>query len=50
MFGLGITEIIALLVLGGIVLFFGKGKVKEWLSLGKELKQEANEVKTTSKA
>jgi hypothetical protein len=46
MFGLGITEIVALIVIGGIVFFFGKPKIKEWLSLGKELKQEANEIKT----
>jgi len=40
-FGIGVMEITALLVIGGIVFFFGKNKVKEWLSLGKELKETA---------
>jgi hypothetical protein len=47
MFGLGVTEIIVLLALGAVVFFFGKPKIKEWLSLGKELKADAQEIKTT---
>lgn len=48
-FGIGAPEIIALLIIGGIVFFFGKNKVKEWLSLGKEVKQSVtNETKTTA--
>ena len=48
MFGIGTPEIIFLVVIGAIVLFFGKGKVKEWLSIGKEIKAEANETKIES--
>lgn len=46
-FGLGTTEIIALLIIGGIVFFFGKNKIMEWLSLGKEIKEKAKEPVTT---
>lgn len=46
MFGIGTPEIVFLVIIGGIVLFFGKNKVKEWLSLGKEIKAEANEIKS----
>ena len=48
-FGIGAPEIIALLIIGGIVFFFGKDKVKEWLSLGKEIKGKANSSKKTKK-
>jgi hypothetical protein len=41
---LGMNEIILLIIVGGIVFFFGKDKVKEWLSIGKELKQDAKEL------
>jgi hypothetical protein len=44
MFGVGMQELLILVVIGGIVFFFGKGKVKEWLSIGKELKQEAKDL------
>jgi hypothetical protein len=45
-FGLGTTEIIALLVIGGIVFFFGKPKLMEWLKIGKEIKEKAKENNT----
>lgn len=46
MFGIGTTELIALLIIGGIVFFFGKPKIMEWLNLGKEIKNQANENTT----
>ncbi len=42
---LGMNELILLIVVGGIVFFFGKDKVKDWLSIGKELKKDTNELR-----
>jgi Sec-independent protein translocase protein TatA len=43
---LGMNELILLLIVGAILFFFGKDKFREWLSLGKEMKQEVKEVKS----
>lgn len=45
-FGLGAPELIFLLALAAVVLFFGKDKVKEWFKIGHEIK---NELKQTTK-
>jgi len=34
---IGFNELMIILVVGGIIFFFGKDRVKEWLSLGKEI-------------
>jgi hypothetical protein len=41
---IGMNELMIILVVGGIIFFFGKDRVKEWLSLGKEI---SSETKTT---
>ncbi|MFA6269142.1 MAG: hypothetical protein WCW13_02545 [archaeon] len=47
-FGIGVQEVVVLIIIGAIVFFFGRNKIKEWLSLGKEIKAEAS--KPTKKA
>lgn len=37
---IGITELMVILIVGAIVFLFGKDKVKDWLTLGKEIKSE----------
>lgn len=39
---IGFQELMIILIVGAIVFFFGKDKVKGWLNLGKEIKAEAN--------
>lgn len=38
---IGMNELLLLIVVGGIIFFFGKDKVKDWLKIGKEIKAEA---------
>ena len=37
---IGWTELLVILTVGAVVFLFGKDKVKEWLTLGKEIKSE----------
>jgi len=41
---LGMNEIVVLLVVAGIVFFFGKEKFREWLQVGKDFKKETKEL------
>jgi len=47
---LGLTEIIAILFLGAIILFFGKKPVMEWVKAFMDIKKEVKkeEVKNTN--
>ena len=42
---IGINELLIILIVGGIIFFFGKDRVKEWLSLGKEISDANTKTK-----
>jgi Tfp pilus assembly protein FimT len=41
---IGMQELLVIIVILAIVFFFGKDKVKEWLSMGKEIKQDLDDT------
>ncbi|MDD3084231.1 MAG: hypothetical protein PHP82_04370 [Candidatus ainarchaeum sp.] len=45
----GLQELLVIIIVLAIVFFFGKDKVREWLSLGKEFKKELETDTKTKK-
>lgn len=41
---IGVTELMILIIVGAIIFFFGKNQVKEWFTIGKEIKKDAKEI------
>ena len=42
---IGMNELLIIVAVGVLVFFFGKDKLKDWLSLGKEISQDAKTTK-----